>query len=103
MRRGRCSATPERPSRCFSGSPGWRWRGARPTTRPSREADPMTTLVIHGGAGALPRADMVPERAEEFHGALRKALESGQRVLAAGGGSLDAVEAAVVWLEDCPL
>jgi len=43
------------------------------------------------------------ERAAEFHAALRSALEAGQRVLAAGGPSLDAVEAAVVWLEDCPL
>jgi beta-aspartyl-peptidase (threonine type) len=63
----------------------------------------MTTLVIHGGAGTLPRADMIPERAEEFHAALHKALETGQRVLAAGGGCLDAVEATVVWMEDCPL
>ncbi len=63
----------------------------------------MTHLVIHGGAGALPRAEMLPERAAEFHGALQSALSAGQRVLAAGGTSLDAVEAAVAWMEDCPL
>jgi len=63
----------------------------------------MTTLVIHGGAGALPRAEMTAERAAEFHAALRSALEAGQRVLAAGGASLDAVETTVTWLEDCPL
>lgn len=63
----------------------------------------MTTLVIHGGAGALPRAEMTAERAADFHAALHTALETGHRVLALGGPSLDAVEAAVVWLEDCPL
>src|SRR5258707_1063826 len=63
----------------------------------------MTHLVIHGGAGALPRAEMLPERATEFHGALHSALAAGHRVLAAGGASLDAVETAVAWMEDCPL
>jgi beta-aspartyl-peptidase (threonine type) len=71
--------------------------------KPSPEAKPMTCLAIHGGAGALPRAEMTAARAAEFHAALRVALETGGRVLAAGGPSLDAVEAAVVWLEDCPL
>lgn len=60
-------------------------------------------LVIHGGAGALPRHEMTGERAGEFHAALRAALAAGHRVLAAGGPSLDAVQAAVAWLEDCPL
>ena len=63
----------------------------------------MTTLVIHGGAGALPRHEMTDERAAEFHAALRTALRAGQSVLAGGGRSLDAVEAAVMWMEDCPL
>jgi L-asparaginase / beta-aspartyl-peptidase len=63
----------------------------------------MTALAIHGGAGALPRTEMTTERAQEFHSALREALQAGQRVLSAGGASLDAVEATVVWLEDCPL
>ena len=63
----------------------------------------MTSLAIHGGAGALPRSEMTPEREREFHSALHSALAAGQRVLASGGSSLDAVEAAVVWMEDCPL
>lgn len=63
----------------------------------------MTHLAIHGGAGALPRAEMNPERAEEFHAALHAALVEGHRALVAGKSSLDAVEAAVTWLEDCPL
>ena len=71
--------------------------------KPSPEAKPATCLALHGGAGALPRADMTPARTAEFHAALHTALREGQRVLAAGGASLDAVETTVVWLEDCPL
>ena len=63
----------------------------------------MTTLAIHGGAGALPSTEMTPERAAGFHAALRAALLTGQEVLSRGGPSLDAVVAAVVALEDCPL
>jgi len=63
----------------------------------------MTTLAIHGGAGALPRSEMTPERAAGFHAALRAALGAGQAVLARGGTSLDAVELAVASMEDCPL
>src|SRR5476651_647068 len=63
----------------------------------------MTTLAIHGGAGALPRGEMTAERAAEFHAALRVALAAGSRVLVGGGASLDAVEAAIISLEDCPL
>lgn len=63
----------------------------------------MIRLVIHGGAGALPRAEMTPERAAEFHAALREALRVGYTVLSERGSALDAVEATVVRLEDCPL
>jgi beta-aspartyl-peptidase (threonine type) len=63
----------------------------------------MTTLVIHGGAGALPRSEMTAAHAADFHAALHQALACGQRILAGGGSSLDAVEAAVTWMEDCPL
>ncbi len=60
-------------------------------------------LVIHGGAGALPKSEMSAEREGEFHLALREAMACGHRILQAGGSALDAVQATVVWLEDCPL
>jgi beta-aspartyl-peptidase (threonine type) len=63
----------------------------------------QAVLVIHGGAGALPKSEMSPERAAEFHAALREAMGCGHRILAAGGSAIDAVQATVVWLEDCPL
>jgi beta-aspartyl-peptidase (threonine type) len=55
--------------------------------------DPV--LVVHGGAWAMPD-DMV----EAHLLGVRNALGAGWRVLEAGGGALDAVETAVVVLED---
>src|SRR3979409_2229501 len=52
-------------------------------------------LVIHGGAWAMPD-DMVEAH---IHG-VRNALAAGWRVLERGGSSLDAVEEAVVIMED---
>jgi L-asparaginase / beta-aspartyl-peptidase len=52
-------------------------------------------LVIHGGAWAMPD-DMVEAH---IHG-VRNALAAGWRVLECGGSSLDAVEEAVVIMED---
>lgn len=60
-------------------------------------------LVIHGGAGAMSRVALSPEKEREFHEALQRILRSGQAILAGGGSALDAVTAAVVGLEDCPL
>ena len=61
------------------------------------------TLVIHGGAGVLPRERMTPEREAAYHAALERVLEAGEAVLSAAGGALDAVTAAVCALEDEPL
>lgn len=60
-------------------------------------------LVIHGGAGTINRESMTPEREQEYHTALERALQAGYEVLKNGGSSLDAVEHAVHVLEDTPL
>lgn len=60
-------------------------------------------IVIHGGAGAIDRSVMTPEDETASRAALDQALRAGHAVLEAGGRSLDAVEAAVVVLEDSPL
>ncbi|MBB4633786.1 beta-aspartyl-peptidase (threonine type) [Sphingosinicella soli] len=60
------------------------------------------TLVIHGGAGAMARGTMTPERDAAQRAGLAAALEAGKAVLASGGAALDAVEAAVKVLEDNP-
>jgi len=59
-------------------------------------------LVVHGGAGAMPRAEMTRERETAVRAALTEALERGAEILEQGGSSLDAVSASVVVLEDSP-
>jgi L-asparaginase / beta-aspartyl-peptidase len=60
-------------------------------------------MVIHGGAGTITRASMTPEMEAQYHAVLEQALQTGYRILAAGGTSLDAVEATVRVMEDSPL
>ena len=61
-----------------------------------------TVLVIHGGAGVIERDALDAAEEAAIHAALQAALDAGQSVLAAGGSALDAVEAAVVALEESP-
>jgi beta-aspartyl-peptidase (threonine type) len=60
-------------------------------------------LAIHGGAGTIEKKRITPEVQVQYETALRRALDAGAHVLQQGGNSLDAVEAAVIELEDCPL
>lgn len=69
----------------------------------SGEGDrPQWRLVIHGGAGVIERARMTPAEDAAIRAALNRALDAGSAILARGGASLDAVEAAVRVLEDDP-
>ena len=63
----------------------------------------MYALAIHGGAGALGAAAREPAHQAALCAALQAALQAGERVLAADGTALDAVQAAVLALEDEPL
>ncbi|MBD2716104.1 isoaspartyl peptidase/L-asparaginase [Microvirga sp. STR05] len=60
-------------------------------------------LAIHGGAGTISRRLMTPEKEQAYQAALQRSLEAGHAILREGGPALDAVEAAVRSLEDCPL
>jgi isoaspartyl peptidase/L-asparaginase-like protein (Ntn-hydrolase superfamily) len=71
------------------------------TTTPPRRS--RYALAIHGGAGTLSRAHLTPPRDTPYHDGLAAALRAGREVLDRGGSSIDAVTAAVVALEDCPL
>lgn len=64
---------------------------------------PEFALAIHGGAGVIERAVMSPEAESAYRAGLEASLAAGRKVLAAGGGSLDAVVAAVAVMEDDPL
>jgi L-asparaginase / beta-aspartyl-peptidase len=61
------------------------------------------TLVIHGGAGTILKKNMTPEKEAAYTAALNDALKKGYDTLQKGGTALDAVEAVVRLLEDCPL
>jgi beta-aspartyl-peptidase (threonine type) len=52
-------------------------------------------IIVHGGAGDIP-----PELHTAYCQGVRRAVEAGWSVLVAGGAAMDAVEAAVVVLED---
>jgi beta-aspartyl-peptidase (threonine type) len=60
-------------------------------------------LAIHGGAGTILRTEMTAELEREYRRGLQAALEKGFEILRQQGSALDAVEAAVVELENFPL
>lgn len=60
-------------------------------------------LAIHGGAGTVVRSLMTPALEAEYRSGLETALKAGWSVLDAHGTALDAVQAAVIALEDFPL
>ena len=61
------------------------------------------SIAIHGGAGTIDRSKMSAEKETAYTLALQSALDTGYAVLDSGGESLDAVQVAVMSLEDCPL
>jgi len=63
----------------------------------------MFALAIHGGAGTIARASLTPDSERDYRAALAAALATGYDMLRDGAAALDAVEAAVRSLEDCPL
>lgn len=60
-------------------------------------------MVIHGGAGAISKAKMTPEKQEAYKAALTSALKAGYTAIESGKSSLDAVQAAINVMEDSPL
>jgi L-asparaginase / beta-aspartyl-peptidase len=63
----------------------------------------MIAIAVHGGAGALSRRAQDPATQGAYRAGLERALSAGYEILAHGHSSLDAVEAAVLVLEDDPL
>jgi L-asparaginase / beta-aspartyl-peptidase len=75
----------------------------QPVAAPAAAAQPAWGLVVHGGAGTIPRGTLTAEQEAEYHGKLREALLAGHAVLSRGGSSMDAIQAAILILEDSPL
>jgi L-asparaginase / beta-aspartyl-peptidase len=60
-------------------------------------------IAVHGGAGTINASEMTFEKETIYRKALETATLTGYSVLEKGGSSLDAVEAAVIELENEPL
>jgi L-asparaginase / beta-aspartyl-peptidase len=60
-------------------------------------------LAIHGGAGTILRSSMTPQKEKAYTDALSEAIDSGYSILKNGGTAIEAVEQAVIILEDCDL
>lgn len=58
------------------------------------------TLAIHGGAGTILQTDMTPQLEASYQKGLQLALDKGFEVLELGGSAVEAVNAAVIILED---
>ncbi len=61
------------------------------------------SIAIHGGAGTLVKGMMTPELEAKYKAALQLALDEGYKVLDNNGTATEAVEKAVIILEDSPL
>jgi beta-aspartyl-peptidase (threonine type) len=81
--------------------------GCTPTPAPAetvtKVAQPEWRLVIHGGAGVILRESLSAEQEAAYTTALETALEAGAEVLRGGGSAVDAVQAAVIPMENNPL
>jgi len=67
------------------------------STPPSR-----VVLIVHGGAGVIVRDQHTPALDADCRAGLTNALRAGHAVLQQGATALDAVQAAIVVLEDAP-
>lgn len=65
--------------------------------------EPVTAIVVHGGAGTILKQDITPAQRLAYHDALKQAVRAGHNVLKDGGTSEDAVVAAIMIMEDSPL
>ena len=69
----------------------------------SQESNHKIAIVIHGGAGTILKANMMPDMEGDYRDKLTEVLETGYKILKDGGISIDAVEAVINIMEDSPL
>lgn len=61
------------------------------------------SIALHGGAGNINKANFSKEAEAAYNRSMDIALQIGVKILANCGSSLDAVEATIIELENCPL
>jgi L-asparaginase / beta-aspartyl-peptidase len=76
-------------------------RSAHP--RPHPHEPPKWAVVLHGGAGVIERSSMTLDAERQYREGLNQAITAAGAVLDKGGTALDAVQAAIEFLEDNPL
>ncbi|NNF33341.1 MAG: isoaspartyl peptidase/L-asparaginase [Saprospiraceae bacterium] len=64
---------------------------------------PEYAIVIHGGAGTILPENMTPDLEKQYKDKMNEALDMGEKVLAAGGTAIEAVEKTIHIMEDSPL
>ena len=69
----------------------------------STEDKSPIAIAIHGGAGTILKKNLSAELEQQVHAKLAEALQAGHAVLEDGGTSVQAVQAAIVIMEDSPL
>ena len=79
-------------------APAW---SATPVA-PAAGTTGRTALVIHGGAGFVPKEALSAADLADVHATLDRALDAGNAVLQRGGSAVDAVTATLVVLEESP-
>lgn len=75
----------------------------KPSSTVVNASRPKYAIVIHGGAGTLSKDDMDAQTEKAYKDALNEALTEGENILKSGGKSIDAVVAAIKYMEDSPL
>ncbi len=73
------------------------------TTPSGNQSDGNVVLVIHGGAGTILKENMTPELEAQYIAVLTSSLQAGYDTLQKGASSLDAIETAILIMEDSPL
>lgn len=66
-------------------------------------AQKQYAVVIHGGAGTILKKDMSPELEQQYKEKLKEALAKAYEKIKEGKSSVEAVEAAIIVMEDSPL
>jgi beta-aspartyl-peptidase (threonine type) len=69
----------------------------------SESAKPPLAIVIHGGAGTIPAAEMTDEKEAGIRAILKESVQAGHDALLAGESSITAVAVAIRVMEDSPL
>ena len=77
--------------------------GCKPAGQDTKSDQPVYAIAIHGGAGVILKENMSDAMEKAYLHILDSVLTVGERILQSGGTSLDAIEAVIRIMEDCPL